>query len=73
MDQFKVLIKFKGSDEQHLDTDWCDVEKLQDSLRRLLHGPAAAMGIISEILVIDSGDSTVFLVQDGKQIWPEAA
>jgi len=70
---YRILIKFKGSDEQHLDTDWCDVEKLQESLRRLLHGPAAAMGIIAEILVIDSGDSTVYLVQDGQQIWPEVA
>ena len=70
---YRILIKFKGSNEQHLDTDWCDAEKLQDSLYRLLHGPAAAMGIIAEILVIDEGDSTVFLVQGGQQIWPEVA
>ena len=70
---YRILIKFKDSDKQHLDTDWCDVPTLQASLRRLLHGPAAAIGIIAEILVIDEGDSTVFLVQDGQQIWPEVA
>jgi len=31
------------------------------------------MNVLTEIKVVDTGDSIVFLVQDGKQVWPEAA
>jgi hypothetical protein len=40
------------------------------SLQRLTCGPAAMMGIISEIRVVDMLDSIVFLVVDGKQVFP---
>ena len=43
------------------------------SLRRLLHGPVAKMGIITEIRVVDMSDSIVFLIQDGAQVFPEVA
>ena len=38
-----------------------------------MHGPAAKLGIISEIRVVDMSDSSVFLMQDGKQVFPESA
>ena len=70
--QFRVYITFNSGD-QHLDTDWCDQSALMSSLRRLLHGPVAKMGIITEIRVVDMSDSIVFLVQDGAQVFPEVA
>ena len=73
MDKFRIWIKFTGSNESHLDTDWCEQEELSESLRRLFHGPAAQMGIIAEVKVINTMDCTVFLVQNGKQVWPAAA
>lgn len=70
MDQFRVWITFETGDS-HLDTDWCDQTTLLSSLRRLLHGPVAQTGVITEIKVVDMSDSIVYLVQNGKQIWPE--
>ncbi len=72
MDKFKIYITFNTGDT-HVDTDWCDQETLLSSLRRLLHGPISRMNVLTEIKVVDTGDSIVFLVQDGKQVWPEAA
>jgi len=72
MDQFRVWITFETGDS-HLDTDWCDQATLLSSLSRLLHGPVAKMNIITEIKVVDMSDSIVYLVQNGKQVWPEGA
>lgn len=72
MDKFKIYITFNTGDT-HVDTDWCDQETLMSSLRRLLHGPISRMNVLTEIKVVDLSDCTVFLVQDGKQVWPEAA
>ena len=72
MDKFKIYITFNTGDT-HVDTDWCDQETLMSSLRRLLHGPISRMNVLTEIKVVDLSDCIVFLVQDGKQVWPEAA
>ena len=72
MEKFRIWIKFETGDS-HLDTDWCTQEELLSSLRRLLHGPAAKMGIIAEIKVIDTMDCIVFLVQNGEQVFPKVA
>jgi|TARA_R100000081_G_C4734347_1_gene125209 hypothetical protein len=72
MDKFRIWISFETGDT-HLDTDWCGQEQLLSSLQRLLHGPAARMGIITEIKVVDTMDCIVFLVQNGKQVFPEVA
>ena len=72
MDKFKIYITFNTGDT-HVDTDWCDQETLLSSLRRLLHGPISRMNVLTEIKVVDLSDSIVFLVQDGQQVWPEAA
>lgn len=72
MEKFRIWIKFTGSNESHLDTDWCEKEQLLSSLQRLIHGPAAQMGIISEIKVIDVMDCVVYLIQEGQQVYPEA-
>ncbi len=72
MDKFRIWITFETGDS-HLDTDWCGQEQLLSSLQRLLHGPVARMGIITEIKVIDTMDCIVYLVQNGKQVFPEVA
>ena len=72
MEKFRIWITFETGDS-HLDTDWCGQEQLLSSLQRLLHGPAARMGIITEIKVVDTMDCIVFLVQNGEQVWPEVA
>jgi len=66
---FKVYVTFKTGD-RHLDTDWCDEKKLMQSLYRLIHGPVARLNIIKEIRVVDQDDYTIFLSQEGKQIFP---
>ena len=72
MEKFRIWITFETGDS-HLDTDWCTQEALLSSLRRLLHGPAAKMGIIAEIKVVDTMDCIVFLVRNGEQVFPEVA
>tara|TARA_R100000734_G_C3292337_1_gene84002 strand:- start:183 stop:401 length:219 start_codon:yes stop_codon:yes gene_type:complete len=72
MEKFRIWITFETGDS-HLDTDWCTQEQLLSSLRRLLHGPAAKMGIIAEIKVVDTMDCIVYLVQNGEQVFPEVA
>ena len=70
---FRIWLKVTGSNARHLATDWCEQEQMLSSLQRLLHGPAAKMGIIAEIKVIDTMDCVVFLVQEGNQVCPEVA
>ena len=69
MEQFRIWITFENA-SRHLDTDWCNQDTMIRSLQRLTYGPAAMMGIISEIRVVDMLDSIVFLVVDGKQVFP---
>ena len=72
MNKFRIWITFENG-HRHLDTDWEHQTVILDSLQRLLHGPAAALGIIKEIKVVDTLDCTVFLVQNGEQVFPEVA
>ena len=69
MDKFRIWISFETGDT-HLDTDWCGQEQLLSSLQRLLHGPAARMGIITEIKVVDTMDCIVFLARNNKIVFP---
>lgn len=66
---FRVYVTFNTGD-RHLDTDWCDDKKMIQSLYRLIHGPVSHMNIIKEIRVVDQDDCTIFLSQEGKQIFP---
>ena len=67
-DQFRIWVTFENG-MNHLDTDWCGVDALGASLRRLVQGPARKL--VAEIKVIDMTDTIVFLHQDGKQVFPE--
>jgi hypothetical protein len=72
MEKFRIWITFENG-HRHLDTDWEHQTVILDSLRRLVHGPVAAMGIIKEIKVVDMLDCTVYLIQNGNQVFPEVA
>ena len=72
MEKFRIWITFENG-HRHLDTDWENQTVILDSLRRLVHGPVAAMGIIKEIKVVDMLDCTVYLIQNGNQVFPEVA
>ena len=71
MEQFRIWTTFENA-SRHLDTDWCNQDTMLRSLQRLTFGPAAMMGIISEIRVVDMFDRVVFLIVDGKQVFPSA-
>ena len=72
MEKFRIWITFENG-HRHLDTDWEHQTVILDSLRRLVHGPVAAMGIIKEIKVVDMSDCIVYLIQNGTQVFPEVA
>ena len=45
-------------------------ENLMPTIQRLLTGPAAMMGMIKEVKIVDSWDCIVFLARDGKVLFP---
>ena len=45
-------------------------DKVETTITRLLRGPAAQMGIIKEVKLVDSMDCIVFLARDNKVIFP---
>lgn len=45
-------------------------ENLLSTIQRLLTGPAAMMGMIKEVKIVDTWDCIVFLARDGKVIFP---
>jgi len=45
-------------------------EKLGSTITRLLRGPAAALGIIKEVKIVDQMDCIVFLARDNKVVFP---
>ena len=64
---YKVHVEFSNGDtmiENH------NGETLQSALQRLVRGPAAMGGLISEVKVVDMFDLTVFLARDNKILFP---
>ena len=45
-------------------------DKLGATIGRLLYGPAAQMGIIKEVKIVDTWDCIVFLARDNKIVFP---
>jgi hypothetical protein len=64
---FTTHITFASGDSHTEDTP---TAKLGSTLERLLTGPAARMGMIKEVKVIDQMDCIVFLAQDNKIVFP---
>jgi hypothetical protein len=69
MENFKIHITFSNGGthiEDHTE------ETLVSAVTRLLQGPAAVSGIISEVKVVDMMDCTNLWARDGKIIFPTA-
>ena len=45
-------------------------DKLESTITRLLRGPAAIMGIIKEVKIVDQMDCIVFLARDNNVVFP---
>ena len=61
METFTTHITFTSGDSHKEEPVTGD--KIGSTITRLLRGPAAQMGIIKEVRIVDSGDCTVFLAQ----------
>ena len=64
---FTIHIKFISGDthvERHTE------DSVVEAVKRLTLGPAAQMGMIDEVKVVDTLDCTNLLWQKGKLIWP---
>ena len=62
--------KFDGVDECGRMTETHDEASLMDAVQRLTQGPAAQLGLIEEVKVVDMLDCTNFLWQKGKLVFP---
>ena len=65
---FHTHITFTSGDG-HMETT--DEDKLTSTIGRLLTGPAARMGIIKEVKIVEvATDSIVFLARDNRVVFP---
>jgi tRNA G37 N-methylase TrmD len=62
--------KFDGVDKRGRMTETHDEASLMDAVQRLTQGPAAQLGLIEEVKVVDMLDCTNFLWQKGKLVFP---
>ncbi len=66
-ESFKVYITFPNNQvevEEHTE------DSLPAAIMRLIQGPAAQLGMIKEVKVVDTLDCIVFLAKDGNIIFP---
>ena len=64
---FATHITFASGDSHKEDTP---EDKLASTITRLLRGPAAQMGMIKEVKIVDSMDCIVFLARDNNVVFP---
>ena len=64
---FATHITFASGDSHKEDTP---EDKLGSTITRLLRGPAAQMGMIKEVKIVDSMDCIVFLARDNNVVFP---
>lgn len=67
METFTTHITFSSGDTHKEDTPQ---DKLFSTITRLVRGPAAQMGMIKEVKIVDMMDCIVFLAQDNKVVFP---
>ncbi len=68
MTEYKTYITFSGDGGSH--TENTTEENLFSTITRLTRGPAAQMGMIKEVKIVDMMDCIVFLARDNKIIHP---
>ena len=65
---FTTHITFSSGDT-HKETTRED--QLATTITRLVHGPAARLGLINEVKIVDSMDCVVFLARDNNVVFPK--
>ena len=70
MEAFTTHITFTSGDT-HKEDPITNVEELGATIGRLVYGPAAKMGIIKEVKIVDQLDCIVFLARDNKIVFPD--
>ena len=68
METFTTHITFTSGDTHKEEPVTAD--KVGSTITRLVHGPAAQMGIIKEVKIVDNWDCIVFLARDNKILHP---
>ena len=68
MENFKTHITFSSGDTHTEDTT---ENNLMSTVKRLTKGPAAMMGMIKEVKIIDMMDRIVFLSKNNEIIFPK--
>jgi len=68
METFTTHITFTSGDSHKEEPVTGD--KLGSTITRLLRGPAAQMGIIKEVKIVDQMDCIVFLARDNNVVFP---
>ena len=68
METFTTHITFSSGDTHREDPVTAD--KLGSTITRLVRGPAAQMGMIKEVKIVDMMDCIVFLARDNKILFP---
>ncbi len=66
---FTTHITFASGDTHKEDP--IDASKLVSTITRLTRGPAAMMGMIKEVKIVDMSDCIVFLAKDNKILFPK--
>ena len=56
----------------HTEFKYRPIEDVRSAVTRLTRGPAAMMGIVKEVRVVDVSDCTNFLWQNGEVVFPTA-
>ena len=67
-DTYTTHITFSSGDTHKEDP--ITEDKLVSTITRLLRGPAAQMGMIKEVKIVDTMDCIVFLARDNNVVFP---
>ncbi len=67
-DTFTTHITFTSGDTHKEDP--ITEDKLVSTITRLVRGPAARLGMIKEVKIVDTWDCIVFLARDNKVLFP---
>ena len=67
-DTYTTHITFSSGDTHKEDP--ITEDKLGSTITRLLRGPAAQMGMIKEVKIVDTMDCIVFLARDNNVVFP---
>ena len=68
METFTTHITFRSGDTHKEDPITSD--ELGSTITRLLRGPAASIGMIKEVKIVDQMDCIVFLARNNKIVFP---